>query len=68
MQLTLAAIIASAAVLVSAARRSCAEAAQFGVVTISPTTVAAGDVSTAIWPPGRALVDYYTTPELDGER
>jgi len=48
MQFTLATIIASAAALVWAApqpRQSCAEATQFGVLTVSPTTVAAGDVS-----------------------
>ncbi|KAH0833207.1 hypothetical protein J3R83DRAFT_12239 [Lanmaoa asiatica] len=46
MQLTFAAIIASAAVLVGAAPqlcRSCAEASRFGVLTVSPTTLAAGD-------------------------
>ncbi|KAG8213116.1 hypothetical protein J3R82DRAFT_11514 [Butyriboletus roseoflavus] len=47
MQLVLAAIIASAAVLVGAVRRSCtprpcAEADRFGVLTVSPTIVAAG--------------------------
>ncbi|KAG8213118.1 hypothetical protein J3R82DRAFT_11516 [Butyriboletus roseoflavus] len=49
MKLTLAAIVASAAVLVGAApqaRQSCAEASQYGVVTISPTTVSAGDTLT----------------------
>lgn len=50
MQLTFAAIIASAAALAGAApqpRLTCAQAAQFGVLTVSPTTVAAGDVSEA---------------------
>ena len=58
MQLTLAAIIASAAVLVGATRRSCAEAARFGTVIPSPTTVAAGDVSETFWLlAGRTLAD-----------
>ncbi|KAI9570587.1 hypothetical protein HD554DRAFT_357160 [Boletus coccyginus] len=49
MQFILAAIVASAAALVWAApqpRQSCAEATQFGVLTVSPTTVAAGDTLT----------------------
>ncbi|KAI9458246.1 hypothetical protein HD554DRAFT_2299655 [Boletus coccyginus] len=48
MQFALAAIVASAAVLVGAApqpRESCPDTAQFGVLTVSPTAVKAGDAS-----------------------
>ena len=69
MQFTLATIIASAAVLVGAApqpRQSCPEATQFGVLTVSPTTVAAGEVSKTFGLLGRPA-EYNKTPDLDGE-
>lgn len=64
MQLTLAAIIASAAFLVGAApqpRLICPEAVRFGVLIVSPTTVAAGDVSETFWLLVRNLANCYTT-------
>ena len=70
MQFTLAAVIASAVVLVGAApqpRQSCPQATQFGVLTVSPVTVAAGDVSKTFWLPGRTPAEYNKTPDLDGE-
>lgn len=62
MQFTFAAVIATAvAALVGAVphpRQSCPEAARFGVLTVSPTTVSAGEVSETVLLLERASTEY----------
>lgn len=70
MQFALAAIIAAATGLVGAApqpRQSCSEATQFGVLTVSPTTVAPGEVGGTILLIGRTPAEYNNTPDIDSK-